>query len=146
MSPRRLDTESIDSKIARMEVLLRHLHGMGTVTTQRLVEDLDATLVVERILTVLVDLAVAVNSHVMAASGLQQPLDYARSFAGAADAGAIDRDLAVRLAPSAKMRNVLIHRYGEIDPAQVAAAVPLAHAGYSEYMRQVSRWLLQQEE
>lgn len=146
MSPRRLDPESIDSKIARMEVLLRHLHGMGPVTTERLVDDLNSTLVVERISTVLVDLAVAVNSHVMAAAGLQQPLDYASSFSGAAKAGAIDGDLAARLVPSTRMRNVLIHRYGEIDPAKVSAAVPPAHADYNEYIRQISRWLLARQE
>ncbi len=68
------------------------------------------------------------------------PDTYAESFDAIADAGVVDRDLAAALVPSAKMRNVLVHAYLDVDHEIVAAAVPLALAQYRSYTRQVARW------
>jgi uncharacterized protein YutE (UPF0331/DUF86 family) len=81
-------------------------------------------------------------ADVVGVTGVPVPEDYRSSFAAAASAGAIPDDLARRLAPSAGPRNRLAHRYGEVDLDIVAAAVPLAHADYGEYVRRVSAWLL----
>ena len=58
----------------------------------------------------------------------------------------IDRSLADALIPSAGMRNVLVHNYLDIDYQQVATAIPLAIEQYSEYVRQVPRWLRERTE
>lgn len=126
-----------------MVPLLDHLRSVGDPSAAQLEADLQLRLSVERVLQVLVDTAVAVNSHVVVAHGALTPSDYRQSFAAAAAAGVIAVDLAERLAPSAGMRNLLTHRYGEIDLAKVAAAVPRARGDYREYVRQVSRWLLE---
>ena len=55
--------------------------------------------------------------------------------------GLIDHDLAERLAPSAGLRNVLVHAYVDLDLARLVAAVPLASEQYAEYVRQVARWV-----
>ena len=67
------------------------------------------------------------------------PPDVRRSFGAAADAGLIDRELAGRLAPSAGLRNVLVHAYVDLDVEQLVAAVPLALEQYGEYVRQAAR-------
>jgi uncharacterized protein YutE (UPF0331/DUF86 family) len=51
------------------------------------------------------------------------------------------RGLAVRLAPSAGLRNVLVHAYVDLDVGLLVAAVPLASKQYGEYVRQVARWV-----
>lgn len=142
MTPRRLDPEVVDARLRSMEPLLARLGQLRDVTGSRLADDLDLRLVVERILTLLVDTAVSVNSHVVTASGRPAPADYRSTFPAAADLGLLTPELARRMAPSAGLRNLLTHRYGEIDHQRVADAVPGAVDDYTEYVAQVSRWLL----
>lgn len=39
------------------------------------------------------------------------------------------------------MRNVLVHDYLDVDHDMVSEAIPLAQKQYSEYVRNVARWL-----
>ena len=141
MNPRRLDWRAVESRLVRIGELLDTLHERGEIDGQRLGDDELLALAVERILTLVVDLAFSVNSHVAVAELGRAPDSYAASFPMAADAGLITSELAVALRPSAGTRNVLVHGYLEIDHAQVAAAVPLALRDYREYVRQAARWM-----
>ena len=51
------------------------------------------------------------------------------------------QDLAERLAPSAGLRNVLVHEYAQVDLALVARGVELARTDYRAYVREVARGL-----
>lgn len=95
----------------------------------------------ERILTLLVDLAFAINSHVAVAELGRAPDSYQASFALATEAGLINADLAAALTPSAGLRNVLVHGYLDVDPTQVALAIPLALQHYREFVGQVAGWV-----
>lgn len=142
MTPRRLDPDVVDARLRSMEPLLARLGQLREVTGEQLDADLDLRLVVERILTVLVDTAASVNSHVVTASGLPAPTGYRATFGSAAEVGLITVELAGRIAPSAGLRNLLTHRYGDVDHQRLASAVPGAVDHYREYVVQVSRWLL----
>jgi uncharacterized protein YutE (UPF0331/DUF86 family) len=96
---------------------------------------------VERIVSQLVDLAAGINTHVLTTETGESPPDVRRSFTAVAETGLIDHDLAERLAPSAGLRNVLVHAYVDLDLARLVAAVPLASEQYAEYVRQVARWV-----
>ena len=63
------------------------------------------------------------------------------SFAAAAEADVIDADLAERLAPAAGLRNLLVHRYGDIRLDLVAAAIPEVLDGFAIYVEQVANSL-----
>lgn len=144
MSPRRLDPDSVQGKLAAMEPLIDRLGRLAGASGDDLRADLDRRLIAERLLTVLVETAVGVNGHIATTTGHQLTGDYRSTFGAAAAAGAISDDLARRLAPSTGLRNRLAHRYGEVDLDIVAAAIPQAHDDFSEYVRQVARWLATQ--
>lgn len=99
---------------------------------------------VERALTQLVELAAQINTHVVTTAGIVPPSGYRESFAAAAEAGVLPLDLATRIAPSAGLRNILVHQYLDADLAIVAASVRQAVNDYSEYVRAVASWLTQQ--
>ena len=60
----------------------------------------------------------------------------------AAEIGALTADLAQRLAPSAGLRNLLVHRYGDIRLDLLASGVAATLSAYPDYIRQVSAYLL----
>ncbi len=51
------------------------------------------------------------------------------------------QELAQRLAPSAGLRNVLVHEYAQVDLALVARGVELARSDSRAYVREVARAL-----
>ena len=141
MTPRWLDHVVITAKLRTMRRLLDELEGLGPVDTERFAREFGTQLIVERIVSQLVDLAASVNAHVVAVQTGAPPADVRSSFTAASDTGLIDHDLAERLAPSAGLRNVLVHAYVDLDLARLVAAVPLASEQYAEYVRQVARWV-----
>ena len=140
MTPRPLDWRLVRAKLRKIEQLLDALEAMGPVTADGLRNDVTTSLAVERVLTLVVELAFAVNTHVAVARLGRAPDTYAESFDAVAEAGVVDRDLAAALVPSAKMRDVLVHAYLDVDHEIVAAAMPLALEQYRSYTRQVARW------
>jgi uncharacterized protein YutE (UPF0331/DUF86 family) len=135
-----LDRDTLVVRLGVMNDLLGDLESIGGVDASRLRSDRMARHAVERILTQLVESAVAINSHVAAVSG-SVPGTYRESFFAAAGAGFISADLAERLAPSAGLRNVLTHEYVEVDLDLVASAVETAIVGYRAYVQAVAQVL-----
>lgn len=144
MTPKRIDGGVVYRRLRTMRRLLDELDKLGDLTQRQLADDLATSLVVERILTLLVDMAVSINTHVAAAAAGVAPENYRASFLSAARSGLITEDLAKELQPSAGLRNVLIHEYLEVDYEKVLIAVPAARVGYRAYVRQVAQFLGQQ--
>jgi len=97
--------------------------------------------IVERVLSQIVELAGSINIHVVTSLMGRSPDSYAASFDEMARAGVLEWDFAASLRPSAGMRNVLVHDYLDVDHDMVSVAIPLAQEQYSEYVRNVARWL-----
>jgi uncharacterized protein YutE (UPF0331/DUF86 family) len=142
MSPRDLDTDVIQARLAILSELLADMGAAGTMRKDRLEEDRLLRRAVERILSQLVEVAVAINSHVAASLLGRAPSSYRDSFRLAAQAGLIDEELALRLEPSVGLRNILTHEYVEIDLVLVAASAEAALVDYGEYASAVHAWLL----
>lgn len=141
MTPRGLRPAVVHDRLAEMRLLLDDLDRLPARTGDDLRVDRFLRHVVERVLTQLVETAVAVNGHVGAAILDVAVTDYRSSFDTAARAGAITSDLAVRLKASVGLRNVVVHAYLDVDLEVVAEAIPLARKGYGEYVDQLAGWL-----
>lgn len=142
MTPPLLDAAAVQVKLALMAALLDDLDGVGAVDAPVLERDRMLRHAVERVLTQLVDLAVSVNGHVAVAGGRAAPATYRESFAAAAATGALPAALADRLAPSAGLRNVLVHEYTAVDLGLVVRGVEVARTDYRAYVRAVAGWLV----
>lgn len=140
MTPPLLDVAAVHGKLATMAALLDDLDGVGDVDEALLERDRMLRHAVERVLTQLVDLAVSLNGHVAVAGGRPAPATYRESFAAAAAAGALPAALAERLAPSAGLRNVLVHEYAAVDLGLVVRGVELARTDYRSYVRALAGW------
>lgn len=141
MTPRRFDPEVVHARLREIRSLLDDLESVGAVTAQRLSEERLTRHAVERIITQVVELAVSINGHLAAAFLEEAPVQYQASFAAAARVGALSEELANRLAPSAGQRNILVHRYLEIDPRAVADGAGATLEGYRRYVEEVARFV-----
>jgi uncharacterized protein YutE (UPF0331/DUF86 family) len=96
---------------------------------------------IERLLQETVEAAVDVNLHLLRIHGAVIPTDYFTSFTELGRQGVIPGDLADRLAPSAGLRNRLVHQYDEIDDAIVLRAVGEARRLFGAYVTAVEQFV-----
>ena len=142
MSPGPLRPESVQRRLVEMRALLAVLARHSSASGSELAADLERRLVVERALQQVVDLAVKINAHLVTALGAPAPADYHSSFTALAAVGVIPAELARQLAPSAGLRNRLVHEYEEIDLDVVAYALPAAVDGFATFVTTVADWLI----
>ena len=141
MTPPSLDRDQAGARLRTMRETLDELESLRDVSVARLESEPLTRAAAERLIQVVVDLAVDVNAHIAVVATGAAPQTGRDSFLAAATSGAITEDLATALAPAAGLRNVLVHRYTDIRTDLVASAVGTVLDGFSDYVRQVAAYL-----
>ncbi|MBW3660709.1 MAG: DUF86 domain-containing protein [Gemmatimonadetes bacterium] len=95
----------------------------------------------ERLLQEVVEAASDVNVHVLASLGGQPPQDYYEGFVEMGRRGPLPEELAESLAPSAGLRNRIVHEYDDIDDAIVLGAVGEARRLFPRYVAAIEGFL-----
>lgn len=75
-------------------------------------------------LFLLIQDAVDLAAHLIAARGLGVPSSQRESFEILADADLLSKDLAAAMGQMAALRNRIAHSYGEVDPVRLVREVP----------------------
>lgn len=133
--------ELVRRKLAHLSGYLRELQEYAGVTSETYVRPGGPRRAVERLLQLAIETVVDINVHIVTEIEGTPPPDYRASFLGAARCGAISAALADRLAPSAGLRNALVHDYAEIDDLRVHDSISLTLDGFHEFAASVVTWL-----
>ena len=139
MSP--VDIEIIRRKLAVIIENIDALVPIMNLTKEEYIEDIYKRKATERLLQELIEAATDINIHVLIQSGNIAPDDYYNSFIDAGKAKIIKMDLAEKLAPSAGLRNRLVHEYDLLDHSMVLNSVRVAQKLYPEYIRQIEDYI-----
>lgn len=137
--------EIVRRKLSHLHNYLRELEKHRNVALDEYMGPAGIRWGVERLLHLLVEAAADINVHAVTELGGSPPPDYRSSFLQAAQHGVIPGDLAEKLAPSAGLRNILVHEYGEIDDARVHKSIQNALEDFPVYASAVERWLEKHE-
>jgi len=143
MTPDRIDRDTIGRRLRLMQEALATLRDSSSLVTGHLASDPIARAATERLVQVIVDLALDINGHLVVVLLGRAPETGRRSFLDMAEAGVLTDELVSRLAPAAGLRNVLVHHYVDIDARKVADAVPQLLADMPEYVTAVARFARQ---
>lgn len=84
--------------------------------------------------------AARVAHHLAVSEGWTTPESNAEAFAVLADHGVITPELATQLGRAAGFRNVLVHRYVEVDDKQVLANLTRL-TDLDDYVREIGVWV-----
>ena len=135
------EAERIRRKLAIIVESLRALEPIARMTQRQYLEDLYKRKATERLLQELIEAAIDINTSIIVQTGHIVPDDYYESFIKAGDLQIISSDLAEKLAPSAGLRNRLVHEYNMLEHSVVLDAVRKAEELYTEYVRQVDDYI-----
>ncbi len=141
MTPPTPDRATIRARLRAMRETLAELEALRSTDADTLSAEPLTRAAAERLIQVVVDLAVDINGHLVTSETGAAPHTGHDSFLAVAAIGAISEDLAERLAPSAGLRNILVHRYVDIRTDLVAGAIPTVLDGLADYVRQTADWL-----
>lgn len=122
--------EVLARKLSRLRKYLSDLSPHAGRSVEVLTED---PYRVERLLELLVQVAVDIVSHELAERRIV-PGSYRAAFLRAGEEGLIPADLAASLAEAAGLRNILVHLYEEIDYAIVSESVHLALVQFRRFL------------
>ncbi len=139
MSP--VEADIIRRKLTVIIENLKLLGPISTMTREEYTADIYKRKATERLLQELVEAAVDINTHVIVATGHMVPDYYYESFIKLGEIGVIPHDLAMLLAPSAGLRNRLVHEYDTLDHVMVLQAVRMAEEQYPAYVQAVEDYL-----
>lgn len=141
MTPPRIDYDTIQRRLRLLRDTLDQLTPLRDITADDLDTDALVRAAAERLLQVIVDLSLDINGHIVVASLGRAPETGRSSFIELGECGVIPGDLANRLAPSAGMRNVLVHHYIDIRTDLVAASINQTLAVFPAYVEAVAAFL-----
>jgi uncharacterized protein YutE (UPF0331/DUF86 family) len=141
VSPAEVDREVVAGRLRLLRQTLEDLRPLGGLEAAEVGADAVRRAAIERFIQVLVDLAADVNAHIVVARLGMAPATIARSFSMVAETGVTPVELAERLIPCAGLRNLLVHRYGDIDVALLVGSVSEVVELFEDYVGHVARWI-----
>ena len=130
--------------LARLKFIadnLRELRRFESMTIEDYLGSFDYRIISERILELIVQAAVDINEHILTRIQQIESVTNRESFLQAEQSGIITHELAEELSKSAGLRNILAHRYLEIDYVKLFDAIKSALIYYPIYIQQISEYI-----
>ena len=135
MSP--LDEQLINRKAKLIEADLGMLQKYTRQSEETYIHSEEAQLSVERLLERMIGRLIDINYHVLKEKYSKLPIDYFDSFLEVAKQKVVKEDLALEVAKSTGLRNILAHEYDEIDNRKVYQAIKTALTQVPQYLQSV---------
>ncbi len=133
------DRELIKRKLVQLTNKLSELESVAKVPKEKFIETL-IHYEAERLVELIVGYAFDINYHFIKELGLNAPLEYRESFKEIGKKGIIDNSLAVKIADSAGLRNLLVHHYDEIDLDKFYNGLKGVILDYQEYVKEINNY------
>jgi uncharacterized protein YutE (UPF0331/DUF86 family) len=132
-----MDREVIEEKLESLRRCLQRVSDKCPPDAQLLLRDADLQDIVALNLTRAVQLCVDIGAHLIAGTEVPPPDTMGQVFDALAEAGIIDRNLAMQLKKAVGFRNIAVHEYESIDWT-IVHAIARQHLGeFSEFARAV---------
>lgn len=137
-----MDRDILFKKLEQILALLRELRPLLDRSFSGFTNDMLVVRSAERDFQLIVDIAIDVNSQLIIAQSGKTPDTYRQSFLELSRLGVLPATLAQALAPTASLRNILIHEYDfEADYEKFFSAAKKSVPLYEEYCRTVYAFL-----
>jgi uncharacterized protein YutE (UPF0331/DUF86 family) len=140
MSP--VDVRIVRRKLAAVVSAIDRLRPVVGLTIEAWQGNRDLHDATERRLQLGLEAAIDINAHLVVGLGHPAHADAFSSFHELASvAGVLPSALASELAPSAGLRNRLVHRYDDLDDELVFRGVAMFVNRFPEYVEIIDAWL-----
>jgi uncharacterized protein YutE (UPF0331/DUF86 family) len=136
-----IDKDLIKAKMASIQGYYGELEPILKEGTKEIIENNLKLHTVERLFQLIVDTTVDINTHIIAESNFDIPVDYQSTFPVLAEKKILPMDFAVKIAPSVGLRNLIVHKYGKVDIRKIVDDIRNEISQYLEYLKYIRQSL-----
>jgi len=115
----RLNTELIKMRASEIRENMDKIRRYASLPDAEFWADERNIYTIMHLLLMSIEATAALCSHILARLARRAPASYAECFAGLQELDVIDEDLTARLVRMARFRNLLVHRYWEMDRERI---------------------------
>jgi len=132
--------EKIARKIKNMQGYVEFLREQPA-DEKELVKNYLLKSAIERNLQLAIESALDIGEVMISSENLEKPEDYRSIIITLGKEGIIPGEFARRFSEAAKLRNILVHMYTEVDPAMISQIMANNLDDFDEYARYIARYL-----
>lgn len=136
-----VDVEQLRARAREMRESITKVRGYTAQSDEEFFADERNLYTVMHLLLIAIEATGTICSHILAKTARKAPSSYADCFEGLERLGILDRNLTGRLIRMARFRNLLLHRYWEIDPQRVLLYARENLGDLETFLIQVGQWL-----
>jgi uncharacterized protein YutE (UPF0331/DUF86 family) len=136
-----INVQVIQERLAKLSEYVELLRKYQTLTYEQFSQDVEAELVVERILQLATQAVIDIATHIVATTSNKRPQDYEEAIELLGDVGVLPAVFAKSIKPMAGFRNILVHGYIEIDESKVYDNMQRGFADFQSFAEYIYRWL-----
>lgn len=129
-----LNKATVIRKLNKLKAYLNELRTFESLSWHDYSSNFHYRRAVERLIQLIVDVAVDINTHAVVNEGHNPPIDAYNSFLDAGALGMMPLSFARLVAPSTGERNIIVHEYEQIDDAVVYQSIKDALELYDQYI------------
>lgn len=118
-----IDKAIIEGKLDIIELNLKFLDEFKNVNSEEFIENYRDVQAVKYSLLEIIEACIDIANHIISAEGYRRAEEYADMFEILRENRVISKNLASNLGDMASFRNLLVHRYGEVDNIRVLEVV-----------------------
>jgi uncharacterized protein YutE (UPF0331/DUF86 family) len=130
----------IEGRLDIISENIDYLRGVSKTELKTFSSDFEKIQATKHYLQEAIEACLDIANHIISAEGFPRAEDYGQFFRVLAEKNVLDKALAERLATMAKFRNLLVHRYGSIKPAELHKIVNEDLEDIEEYVREILRY------
>ena len=120
---------------------MRQLRELGDAPRATYLADFRLTESAKYLLIVATEAAIDICNHIVARLGGKAPGSYADCFLLLGNLGIVSEGLATKLQQMARFRNLLVHRYGDVDDNRVYDIIQADLGEIDSFREAIARWL-----
>jgi uncharacterized protein YutE (UPF0331/DUF86 family) len=127
------DTELVDKnvvlrKISELETYQKQIEEFSDITIQEYKSDWKLQRIIERTLQMMIETCVDIAHHIISDKDMRPPTSYADTFNILLENNIIEPELYAIMDKMIKFRNIVVHRYEDVD-AEIVATIIKKHIG-----------------
>lgn len=138
-----LDADFLERKTNLIARDLDRLAEFDQLTYDEIAKDWRAFNTVERLLEMIITRAIDMNRHIIAemGTGREKTYKHEETFIELGNLGVLDTAFATKIAPSAGLRNRLVHDYNGTDPKIVYKSAGEARQDFADYCDAILKFI-----
>lgn len=136
-----LEREVIEEKFDIIDRNVKFLKQMKTLSPEQFVESYRDVQAAKHCLLEIMEACIDIANYIISLKGFRRAEEYSEMFRVLKEERIIEKELATKLEDMARFRNLLVHRYGEIDNIRVLEIIKQNLNDIEEFEKDIEKFI-----